>query len=291
MASIAELIDMLMELMRDDDTRREFERDPDATLANRGLAEVTGQDVRDARLMMADSGSAQPRADHPSTGSSSSGSDNDAVREIHYTTTHFEVGDVTTTVITVNDNDTVIVDSFNNDVVAIQDNDTTDIDVISIEDNDTVAGEEEGPEGNENEPGGLEGEEGSGEPGSGADEGAAPDIGLLPGEAGVGSGGELGAGAGAGVGAGPDIGLLPGETGVGSETELGGLESAPDAVALPAGPEASLETELVGEVDDTDSGASEGFAPDQDAGFGAQSELGAEAGFTSETESFDELVG
>jgi hypothetical protein len=262
MASIAELIDMLMELMRDDDTRREFERDPDATLANRGLAEVTGQDVRDARLMMADSGSAQPRADRPSTGSSSSGSDNDALREIHYTTTHFEVGDVTTTVITVNDNDTVIVDSFNNDVVAIQDNDTTDIDVISIEDNDTVAGEEEGPEGNENEPGGLEGEEGSGEPGSGADEGAAP-----------------------------DIGLLPGEIGVGSETELGGLESAPDAVALPVGPEASLETELVGEVDDTDSGASEGFAPDQDAGFGAQPELGAEAGFTSETESFDELVG
>ena len=185
MASIAELIDMLMDLMRDDETRREFERDPDATLADRGLAEVTGQDVRDARLMMADSGAAHPRPDRPAQGASG-GSDDDAVREIHYTTSHFEVGDVTTTVVTINDNDTVIVDSFNNDVVAIQDNDTTDIDVVSIEDNDTVA-EEEGPEGNENGSGGLEGvAAGSGEPGSGADEGAAPEAGLLPGESGVG---------------------------------------------------------------------------------------------------------
>ena len=92
-------------------------------------------------------------------------------------------------------------------------------------------------------------------------------------------------------GAAPDAGLLPDDARLGSEGELGGLESGPGAVTLPAGSEASSETELAGEVDDTDSGASEGFAPDQDAGFGAQPELGAEAGFTSETESFDELVG
>lgn len=235
MASIAEVIDFLMSLMRDEDTRSEFDRNPDAALADRGLADMTGQDVRDARLMMADCGSAQPRADRPAD-RSGGGADNDPVREIHYTTTHFEVGDVTTTVITVNDNDTVIVDSFNNDVTAIQDNDTTDVDVISIEDNDTVTGEEEGPEGEQDPAAGI---------GSGAGEGAAPDAGeLFDGEE-------------------------PTEAGATSEFD-----------------EASLE--------DTDSGASEGFAPEPDSGFGTQPELGAEAGFTPDEpldEPADELVG
>lgn len=245
MASIAEVIDFLMNLMRDEDTRSEFDRNPDAALADRGLADMTGQDVRDARLMMADCGSAQPRADRPAE--RSGGGDNDPVREIHYTTTHFEVGDVTTTVITVNDNDTVIVDSFNNDVTAIQDNDTTDIDVISIEDNDTVTGEEEeGPEGEQGDEEELDPAAGVG---SGADEGAAPDAGELLG----------------GADSTPDFD--PETIGAGSTSELD---------------EASLE--------DTDSGASEGFAPDQDSGFGAQPELGAEAGFTPD-EPLDELVG
>jgi len=189
MASIAEIMDFLLSLMRDDDTRREFERAPDAALENRGLADVTSQDVRDARLMMADCGAVQPRAGTQSR--SSSGSGDDPIREIHHTTTHFEVGDVTTTVITVNDNDTVIVDSFNNDVVAIQDNDTTDVDVISIVDDDEPdeeqgeptfpAGEEKGEEAepdaadaaepNEEPPGGS----GSAEPDSGVIEGFVPE--------------------------------------------------------------------------------------------------------------------
>lgn len=259
MASIAEVIDFLMSLMRDEDTRTEFDRNPDAALADRGLADVTGQDVRDARLMMADSGSAQPRADRPPE---RSGGSDDAVREIHYTTTHFEVGDVTTTVVTINDNDTVVVDSFNNDVVAIQDNDTTDIDVISIEDNDTVTGEEEGPEGEQ-------GEEEELDPAAGTGAGLAGD--LDAGE-GAGQGGDAslgsaaGAGSGAGEGAAPDAGGEP--IGVGDASEFGD--------------ETSLE--------DTDSGAGEGFAPDQDAGFGAQPELGAETGFTPD-EPLDELVG
>src|SRR5262245_26365021 len=107
MASIDELIDFLLNLMHDDNDLREFERDPDAVLADRGLADVTGQDVRDACLMMTDSGAAQPRAgaDRPAHGGGSS-SGADTIREIHYTTTHFEVGDVTTTVISVEDNDT-----------------------------------------------------------------------------------------------------------------------------------------------------------------------------------------
>jgi hypothetical protein len=191
MASIAEVIDFLMSLMRDDDARKQFERDPDATLTDRGLENVTGQDVRDARLMMADEGMVSPRGTRPER----SQPDRDAVREIQHTSSNFQVGDVTTTVITINDNDTVVVDSFNTDVTAIQDNDTTDVDVINIEDDDGVEqGEDEGDLGGEPED-------------SGAEEGAAPEGGLEAGE-------EL---VGAAEGAAPDDdglvsgGELPGE--------------------------------------------------------------------------------
>jgi hypothetical protein len=141
MSAIASLIDFLMGLMRDEKTRLEFERDPEAGLADRGLENVTGQDVRDARLMMADDGMARPRA---GAARQERGGDDDVVREIRNTTNNFEVN---TTVVAVDDRDTtVIVDSFNSDtdVVAIQDNDVidnsteTDVDVISIEDNDTT---------------------------------------------------------------------------------------------------------------------------------------------------------
>jgi hypothetical protein len=157
MSAIATLIDFLMGLMRDEKTRLEFERDPAAGLADRGLANVTGQDVRDARLLMADEGMARPRA---GAGRPDRGDDDDAVREIRATTNNFEVNN---TVVAVDDRDTtVIVDSFNSDtdVVAIQDNDvidnstdnstdvSTDVDVLSVEDNDTTvpAAEQEAAE-------------------------------------------------------------------------------------------------------------------------------------------------
>jgi hypothetical protein len=227
MASIAEVIDFLMNLMRDDDTRREFDQDPDTVLADRGLGGVTGEDVRDARLLMADCGSVAPRAAARAERGSSS---HDAVHEIHYTTTNFEVGDVTTTVVTINDNDTLIVDSFNPDVTAIQDNDTTDVDVISIVDNDNDNTDTSGDESGE-EAAGPEGE--------------------------------------------------PGD------------ESDPPSAEGADEPPVSSEEELDG---DLESGASEGFAPDQDSGFGAQPELGTEAGFTAEADAsaadpFDELAG
>jgi hypothetical protein len=249
MASIDELIDFLANLMRDDNASREFARDPDAALADRGLADVTGQDVRDARLMMADCGSAQPRADRPVHGG---GSGADPVREIHYTTTHFEVGDVITTVISVEDNDTVIVDSFNTDVTAIQDNDTTDIDVISIEDNDTVAGDEDPPAG--------PGEEGAE---SGVVEGAIPDSGAGPADDPL-DDADL-----------PSGDLPSGELPEGSESELIGEPDGAGSVG--------------DDQPDTDSGADEGFAPDPDSGFGTQPELSAEAGPSDEP--FDELAG
>jgi hypothetical protein len=171
MASIAEVIDFLMSLMRDDKTRKQFERDPDATLSDRGLENVTGQDVRDARLMMADEGMVSPRAEGGSRPERSH-ADRDTVREIQHTSTNFQVGDVTTTVITINDNDTVVVDSFNTDVTAIQDNDTTDVDVINIEDDDTE--EQEDEDSGAEEGAAPEGELEAGEEPVGAVEGAAP---------------------------------------------------------------------------------------------------------------------
>lgn len=190
MASIASLIDFLMSLMREEKTRLAFERDPEGTLADRGLDNVTGQDVRDARLMMADDGMARPR---PAARQERGGGDDDAVREIRHTTNNFEVtevGDINQTIVAIDDRDTTIVDSFNSDtkVVAIQDNDVidnstdnsvdndvdNDVDVISIEDNDTTvpaqeAGAEEGAEP---------------EPGSATDPAPEPEVGIDPVEAG-----------------------------------------------------------------------------------------------------------
>jgi hypothetical protein len=241
MASIAEVIDYLMHLMQDDNAQREFDRDPDGALANRGLADVTGQDVRDARLMMADCGAVNPRSDRPAH----SGSGSDPVREIHHTTSNFTVGDVTTTVISVQDNDTLAFDSFNNDVTAIQDNDTTDVDVISIVDNDgDDTGTDSGDE--DDEPEGTPEDEPAGE---------------LPGDEPV-TGGE--ADPGAVVGTAPESGD--------ELASVDGFEVEPESDAL-------------------DSGAGEGFAPEEDSGFGVQQELGTEAGLTPADESFDELAG
>lgn len=141
MTSMSPLIDFLMSLMRDEQTRMDFERDPDGVLAGKGLESVTADDVRDAQLMMTDSGSA-----HPRPGGSGSGGHHDPVQEIRHTTTTFEidqsqhtqVGDVHQqfTIFDIDDRDTTVVDSFNSDndtdVVAIQDNDTTE--VINVED-------------------------------------------------------------------------------------------------------------------------------------------------------------
>ncbi|HWM00040.1 MAG TPA: IniB N-terminal domain-containing protein [Nocardioidaceae bacterium] len=146
MASINTLIDFLMGLMRDEETKREFERDPDGTLGSKGLQDVTAQDVQDARLIMADNGSAQPRSDGGSQpsgyheGSLSSGGSG-AVREILHTTNAFEIDQsrhIDQTNITIDNRDTTIIDSFNSqdEVTAIQDNDTinNDVDVINVED-------------------------------------------------------------------------------------------------------------------------------------------------------------
>ncbi len=156
MTSISALIDFLMSLMRDDDTKRAFENDPDGTMAGKGLHNVSAQDVRDARLIMAEDGSARPRNDG---GSHSSGyhegglGGGGTVREILHTTNTFEIdqsrhtsiGDIKQTIINIDDRDTTVIDSFNSQdtVTAIQDNDT----VIDIHE------DKDGPrDGDEQEP-------------------------------------------------------------------------------------------------------------------------------------------
>jgi len=133
MASMSDLIDFLMSLMRDEKTKAEFDRDPNATLSGRGLGDLTTQDVRDAQLIMADDGAARPRP-----GSSDGSRSNDPVQEIRHTTNTFEIDQsqvtIDQTVIGIDDRDTTVIDSFNSadEVTAIQDNDT--IDVTNVED-------------------------------------------------------------------------------------------------------------------------------------------------------------
>ncbi|HEY3260711.1 MAG TPA: IniB N-terminal domain-containing protein [Pseudonocardiaceae bacterium] len=135
MQSVSKLIDFLMNLLRDEHAQSQFEQDPQAALAARGLDNVTGQDVRDARLIMADDDAVHPRpggarSHHSQSGHAHSGHD-DPVREIRHTTRHYEpsgpgaadggyhynAGDVSQTfnIVNIDDGDTLVVDSFNSD--------------------------------------------------------------------------------------------------------------------------------------------------------------------------------
>ncbi|HET9141420.1 IniB N-terminal domain-containing protein [Actinophytocola sp.] len=141
MQVVSTLVEFLMGLMSDEESRTAFEQNPDGVLAAARLDGVTGQDVRDARLLMADNGAMRCTSDEWT-----SSTHHDAVREIQHTTKHYEVTDQTFNFVSIDDRDTLINDSFNDsfnsdddgvdtdttNVVAIQDNDTT------VQDNDTV---------------------------------------------------------------------------------------------------------------------------------------------------------
>ncbi|HEV8559807.1 MAG TPA: IniB N-terminal domain-containing protein [Actinophytocola sp.] len=133
MSSLSALIDFLVSLMRDDDARAEFDEDPQAALARGGLGDVTGQDVRDARMVMRDSGCLVPAGG--SHGARHSGS-HDPVREIHHTTANYHVDanyqrvDQTFNLVNIDDRDTTVIDSFNSN-----NNNNNDTDVVAIQDN------------------------------------------------------------------------------------------------------------------------------------------------------------
>jgi hypothetical protein len=136
------VIDFLMDLMRDDQKRSDFDSDPGKTLSDCGLGGITTHDVDDAEMVMRDSGLAHPRGE----GSTSGGHHNpvDAIRHVstsyvvdrsvHVGAIHEEF---TVVDIDVDDRDVDIKDAYNGDthVVAIQDNDThnTDVDVVNVD--------------------------------------------------------------------------------------------------------------------------------------------------------------
>lgn len=133
MSSLSALIDFLVSLMRDDDAQADFDRDPQGALARGGLGDVTGQDVRDARMVMRDSGCLVPAGG--SHGARHSGS-HDPVREIHHTTANYHVDanyqrvDQTFNLVNIDDRDTTVIDSFNSN-----NNNNNDVDTVAIQDN------------------------------------------------------------------------------------------------------------------------------------------------------------
>ena len=64
MLSLSSLIEFLLDMLRDEATQADFERDPSGTLAARGLSEVTAQDVRDVQPILADVGGVHRVVDH-----------------------------------------------------------------------------------------------------------------------------------------------------------------------------------------------------------------------------------
>ena len=92
MPAFSDIIDFLLGLLRDDAARAQFDRDPQKALADAGLQGVSAQDIRDARLQLADSG-AVSAVDDGSHSPYPHG--HDPVREIGYTTAHYAAGDDT----------------------------------------------------------------------------------------------------------------------------------------------------------------------------------------------------
>ena len=210
MMSVSTLIDFLMNLLRDEDAKAAFDQDPQGELTRNGLDGVSAQDVRDARLIMADDGGVRPRSEG---GSSSNHSD--PVREIHHTTNHYEinqghtVGDIdqTLNVINIDDRDTVVVDSFNSA-------DTNDIDVVAIQDNSTDIDIEDSFNENEPESEPAPADEASTDPAEepvAEDAPAEPEIGIDPVESTPGD---------EGFGAEPEVGIDPVESEPVDEPEL-----------------------------------------------------------------------
>jgi hypothetical protein len=147
--TMQDVIDFLLDLLRSEETRAEFERDPDGVLADRGLEGVTAQDVRDARLVLADQGGARPVGDDPPPGG------DDPVREIRFTEDNFEAEpqappppapdfiEQTTTIVAIDDRDTLVVQNTttsDDDITVIQDsfNDSSTTDVVAIQANRTI---------------------------------------------------------------------------------------------------------------------------------------------------------
>ncbi|MEJ3655138.1 IniB N-terminal domain-containing protein [Actinomycetes bacterium KLBMP 9759] len=137
MATLADLIEFLLSLLRDPQARAEFDADPRASLAANGLESTSAQDVRDARLAIADDGTARPVSDARPPGG------NDPVEEIRFTAATFEAEPAPpvlpeSTFVTVDDSDTFIVQNntlSDDDITIVSDsfNDQSSTDVVAIQ--------------------------------------------------------------------------------------------------------------------------------------------------------------
>ncbi|TDP94871.1 hypothetical protein [Labedaea rhizosphaerae] len=157
MTALSEIANFLLSLMHNGKAREEFNRDPEGAFAKHGLHGVTGQDVRDAHLMMCDDGSVHAKPGHGGGGGGGGGHHEDPVHAVQHIYNNYEVTEVDASshtsigeinVLDIDDRDTTVIDSFNSDddtnVVAVQDNDTTtnvddhstntDVDVTNVED-------------------------------------------------------------------------------------------------------------------------------------------------------------
>jgi hypothetical protein len=148
--AFSDIIDFLLRLMGDEATQAQFDQDPQGTLQQAGLEGVSAQDIRDARLQLADSGAVSATDD----GARSSYPDgDDPVHEIGYTTSHYTAHHVGgsdgvadhTTLLTIDDRDTLFFQQISDDDVTVTDNsvqisdsfnqDNSDDDLTAIQDN------------------------------------------------------------------------------------------------------------------------------------------------------------
>jgi hypothetical protein len=155
--AFSDIIGFLFRLLTDEAARAEFDQDPRGTLDRAGLEGVTAQDIRDARLQLADSGATH--AVDGGGGHSPSHGD-DPVREIHHTTTHYTadhdhapVGHDGATFLTIDDRDTLFFQSISDDDVTVTDNsvaisdsfneDNSQRNLVAIQDNDTTVSDDD----------------------------------------------------------------------------------------------------------------------------------------------------
>jgi hypothetical protein len=148
--AFSDIIDFLLRLMGDEATQAQFDQDPQGTLQQAGLEGVSAQDIRDARLQLADSGAVHATDDDAGTAHHGG---HDAVHEIGYTRTHYAADegahhatiDHGSTLVTIDDRDTLFFQQISDDDVTVTDNsvqisdsfnqDNSDDDLTAIQDN------------------------------------------------------------------------------------------------------------------------------------------------------------
>jgi hypothetical protein len=136
MVAFSDIIDFLLRLLSDETARADFEKNPQASLGKAGLEGVSAQDVRDARLHLADSGAVRATDD----GARSASHHHDPVREIGHTTAHYTATDHHPvshgdTFFTIDDRDTLFFQSISDDDITVTDDHSVNT-VVAIQDND-----------------------------------------------------------------------------------------------------------------------------------------------------------